>query len=117
MLSLRKDYSKDNNDVRVENVGVENVKAENVGVENVKAILRSIGREHMRLAIVLNCYYSGRYTPKQIHDYREKEEEITSNSWYEIAGALFLDERELSRTGDLDYSLIRRVFDIFFPRV
>lgn len=67
------------------------------------------------MAIRLNCYYMG-YSSKEIYKYRDTQEGETPNGWSKVEGAIFLDEQNLT-SGNLDYTLLCRVFVCHFPPV
>jgi hypothetical protein len=89
-----------------------------------------IGKQDMRLPIVLDGYY--RYvgtrrvrppcnrwqstyledsSPEQLHTSREMCEVQRSDDWYQLAGAMIMDRR--STTATLDYLHLVRLYDRF----
>lgn len=92
-----------------------------------------IGREHMRLPMVLDAYYRyGSNTigslsnlidkpirflyrdldPTQIHQSRKQCETQRAEYWYGLVGAMIMDRR--ASTGILDYLILIRLYDRFF---
>ncbi|KAG7544304.1 hypothetical protein FFLO_03343 [Filobasidium floriforme] len=79
-------------------------------------ILTQIGRQHMRLAFVLEGFYAG-LTPEQIDHWKKRCNDFQSNRWFQLAGALFMDKRNLDPEGNIKYHHLVRLYDDNFPRL
>ncbi|KAH8079908.1 hypothetical protein HD553DRAFT_337080 [Filobasidium floriforme] len=83
--------------------------------EEVLDILEELGRQHMRLAFVLEGYYDQRI-PSEIVYWKDKCNRFQPSRWFQLAGALFMDKRNLDPEGNLKYHHLVRLYDKNFPR-